>query len=105
MRLFVFFFCRVSSVVSFTLRVVGSRNAVIGLNIRKCPGVRAKESLASFETHVIGFEFRIASIWVRSVAKLTNVSVRSSNSAIHMTPLLLTIVLQSLVPQEESSTN
>ena len=42
---------------------------MIGRPIKKCPGVSAKASLVSFETEVIGLEFKIASICANSVVK------------------------------------
>ena len=64
----ILFFCRVNEIVSFPV-VFGSGNAVIGRPIKNCPGVSAKASLGSFETDVIGLEFKIASICVNSVVK------------------------------------
>ena len=67
-RCSILFFCRVREIVSFPV-VFGSGNSVIGRPIKKCPGVSAKASLGSFETEVIGREFKIASICANSVVK------------------------------------
>ena len=56
--------------MKFCFRVVfGSDNAVIGRPIKKCHGVSAKASLASFETDVTGLEFKIASVCVNKCVK------------------------------------
>ena len=55
----ILFFCRVKVIVSFPV-VFGSGNVEIGRPIKKCPGVSAKASLGSFETDVIGLEFKTA---------------------------------------------
>ena len=83
MRLSIFLFYRVSVAVSFALNVVGSGNAVIDLPIIKYTFVRAKASLASFETKAMGFEFKTASPMCRDCGKIT--ICRFSNTAIQVT--------------------
>ena len=54
--------------------VAGCGKLVIGLPIKKCPGVRAKGSLMSMDGVVNGLELSIASIWQHKVVKVSVVN-------------------------------